>query len=54
MVANQAFQAPFTVEKVHWRADPYDNQVGELETDRRGLTYDEFVRDKQVLSCQEL
>lgn len=54
MVANQAFQAPFTVEKVHWRADPYDNQVGEMETDRRGFTYDEFVRDKQVLSCQEL
>ena len=32
MVANRQFQAPFTVGKAHWRADPYDNQVGELET----------------------
>ena len=29
MVANRQFQAPFTVGKAHWRADPYDNQVGE-------------------------
>lgn len=54
MVANQAFQAPFTIEKAHWRADPYDNQVGEMESGERGFTYDEFLRDKQVLSCQEL
>lgn len=54
MVANRAFQAPFTVEKAHWRADPYDNQVGELETADRGLTYGEFVRTKEVLSCEEL
>lgn len=53
MVANQAFQAPFHVEKAHWRADPYDNQVGEMESRERGFTYDEFLRDKQVLSCQE-
>ena len=39
MTANQAFQAPFTVEKQHWRADPYDNQVGEMETEERGLRY---------------
>lgn len=54
MVANRRFQAPFTVEKAHWRADPYDNQVGELETADRGLTYGEFVRTKEVLSCREL
>ena len=54
MVANSRFQAPFTVEKAHWRADPYDNQVGELETADRGLTYGEFVRTKEVLSCEEL
>lgn len=53
MVANRAFQAPFTVEKTHWRTDPYDNQVGELETADRGLTYGEFVRTKEVLSCEE-
>ena len=54
MTANQAFQAPFTVEKQHWRADPYDNQVGEMETEERGLRYEEFERSKQVLACQEL
>lgn len=54
MVANRRFQAPFTVEKVHWRADPYDNQVGELETADRGLTYEEFERGKEVLLWEEL
>ena len=54
MVANRQFQAPFTVEKAHWRADPYDNQVGELETAGRGFRYDEFERTKEVLLCEEL
>ena len=54
MVANRQFQAPFTVDKAHWRADPYDNQVGELETTDRGLRYDEFDRAKEVLLCEEL
>lgn len=54
MAANRRFQAPFTAAKVHWRADPYDNQVGELETAERGFTYGEFVRAKEVLLCEEL
>lgn len=54
MVANRQFQAPFAVEKAHWRADPYDNQLGELETADRGLTYGEFDRSKEVLLCEEL
>ena len=54
MVANNAFQAPFTVPKQHWRADPYDNQVGEIETAERGLGYGEFERSKEVLLCEEL
>ena len=54
MVTNNAFQASFTVEKAHWRADPYDNQVGEMETENKGLRYSEFQRSKQVLSCEEL
>ena len=53
MVANNAFYAPFTVDKEYWRADPYDNQVGEIETGERGLTYEEFERSKAVLSCVE-
>ena len=54
MVANSALAAPFTVEKIHWRADPYDNQVGEIETADRGLTYEEYDRSKVVLSCEEI
>lgn len=54
MAANRAFQAPFTVDKAHWRADPYDNQSGEMETADRGLRYGEYERDRQVLAWQEL
>lgn len=53
MAANREFQAPFTVEKSHWRADPYDNQVGELETSDRAMRYDEFTRDREVLFWEE-
>jgi transglutaminase-like putative cysteine protease len=54
MVANSAFAAPFTVQKDHWRADPYDNQVGEMETAECGLTYEEYERSKVVLQCEEV
>lgn len=54
MVANREFQAPFTIEKQHWRADPYDNQVGEIETAQKGLRYSEYQRTKQVISCEIL
>lgn len=54
MVANRAFQAPFTIDKQYWRADPYDNQVGEIETSERGLENSEFERQKEVVACDEL
>lgn len=54
MVANNAFQAGFTVEKQQWRADPYDNQVGEMETEGHGFTYTEFNRSKEILLCEEI
>ena len=54
MVANSEFMAPFTVDKDHWRADPYDNQLGEMETTDRGLCYGEYLRDKTVLLCEEV
>ena len=54
MVANRAFQAPFTIDKQYWRADPYDNQVGEIETSERGLENSEFERRKEVIACDEL
>ena len=54
MVANSAFQAPFTVEKQQWRADPYDNQSGEMETAEKGLNYDEYERTRETLLCEEI
>ena len=54
MVANNAFQANFTVDKQHWRADPYDNQVGEMETSDRGFSFSEYERSKEIISFEEL
>ncbi len=54
MVANSEFQQGFTVEKKHWRADPYDNQTGEIELEDRGLRYDEYERTQETLLCEEL
>ncbi len=54
MVANSAFQVPFTIPKEQWRADPYDNQLGEIETDQRGFLFDEYERSKEILVCEEV
>lgn len=53
-VANSAFMTHFTVPKQHWRADPYDNQLGEMETSNRGFMYSEFERNKEILLCEEI
>lgn len=37
-----------------FRADPYDNQVGEMALDGRGLRYEEFRRRKEVLRAEEI
>ncbi len=49
MVANRAFQADFTPAKDYWRADPYDNQRGEMETDTQGLLYSEYERTSEIV-----
>lgn len=54
MVANRAFQAPLTPDKTHWRADPYDNQVGEIESSHRGFRTREFIAAQQILLHEEL
>jgi len=54
MVANSAFQTNFTVPKEQWRADPYDNQLGEIETADRGYYFDEYLRTKEILLCEEV
>lgn len=53
MVANRAFQAPFTIDKQHWRADPYDNQSGEMETADYGLRFSDFEYTKEPLMCED-
>ena len=53
-VANSAFQAPLSPQKDHPRADPYDNQLGEIETAVRGFAFSDYERTKEVLLCQEL
>ena len=54
MVANSAFQENFTIPKQQWRADPYDNQVGEIETHDRGFSSGQYERSKTVLLCEEI
>ena len=34
---NSGFQAAFEIPKKHWRKDPYDNQMGELEYGDQGI-----------------
>lgn len=53
MVANSAFYENFTIPKEHWRADPYDNQLGEIETADRGFDFEDYERSKVILQCEE-
>jgi transglutaminase-like putative cysteine protease len=53
MPANREFQREFVLAKAHLRADPYDNQRGEVEYETRGLRYDEFTSEILV-SAQEV
>lgn len=54
MVANKEFQADFIPAKKYWRCDPYDNQVGELESDTEAFTYGMFHRFKQVVNITDM
>lgn len=48
MAANNAFQQPFASAKRFLPIDPYDNQIGELESDERGYRRSE-VETAQVM-----
>lgn len=54
MVANSAFYKNFTIPKEQLRADPYDSQLGEIESVDRGYTFDEYERSKEILLCEEV
>ena len=53
MVANSEFMAPFYPEKNYIRSDPYDNQVGELETESQNIYYDGFIHEIKVSKFEE-
>lgn len=54
MVSNSAFQAPLTPPVPDWRQDPYDNQVGELMVDGRGLSAGERETSQELLDFELL
>ena len=54
MVANREFQADFTIPKQQLRADPYDSQMGELESDHCGYYYHEYDHTMDILCCEEI
>lgn len=54
MIANSDFMAGFEPKKVFFRSDPYDNQVGEIETENENIYYDDFETKINVVSFQNL
>lgn len=54
MIANSEFQCPLLPEKAHWRADPYDNQSGEIEYEDRGLRLNEYDCARVMTAWEKL
>lgn len=54
MMSNFDFQEPFEFEKSFPRDDPYDNQVGEAETNLRGLYSDDYDNDVNLVMIREV
>lgn len=52
MAANSAYQADFAPAKRYLRADPFDNQCGEVETQKEGLRADQFRRILRTLPTE--
>lgn len=52
MVANSEFMAPLTPVCEVLRNDPFDNQVGEMVVDERGLTSHDFTWKTELLSMR--
>lgn len=54
MIANSKFQHEFIPEKMFLRADPYDNQQGEVEYADHGVYYDGYDRIMDVIDIGKL
>lgn len=54
MIANSEAMADFTPKKRYYRTDPYDNQVGELETEKENIYSDAYNYNIKVISFEEV
>lgn len=54
MVANSDFQQDLLPEKKFFRADPYDNQVGEAEYEDKGLYQEDVEYIKEIVDIHEI
>lgn len=54
MVSNSEFFVPLTPADPQWRADPFDNQRGEMTVDGRGLCAKELETAQEVLAFELL
>jgi transglutaminase-like putative cysteine protease len=54
MISNSEFMAPLLPAKRFFRSDPYDNQVGEIETEKRALRSYERECSIEILSFERL
>ena len=54
MVANSAMQSEFNPPKRYFRADPVDNQRGEVEYENRGLDFTEFTAEQVTESMEDI
>lgn len=53
MIANEDFMVGFDPPKQFVRSDPYDNQEGEVETEKENIYYDDFETKINVISFQK-
>ncbi len=54
LVFNSGFMAGFSPNAKFIRSDPYDSQVGELQTDEGNVYYDSFDTDTKVVSFEAI
>ncbi|MBF4695187.1 transglutaminase-like domain-containing protein [Fusibacter ferrireducens] len=54
MMSNFDFQEAFEFPKIYVRDDPYDNQVGEAETNLEGLYADDYRAYTQLVAIREV
>ena len=54
MSANNRFQYKLYPEKKFLRNDPYDNQIGEIETDKEGIFSEDFTTKHDVVEIIDM